>query len=65
MKKKSGNESWSNPCEGDSVENFKRRRSLPAFSVLDMSSIHFFDRILSIKKDRELIFIPKQHARGR
>jgi hypothetical protein len=48
---------------GDSIENFKRRRALPTFSSLDMSSRLFFERVLSVRKIREMIFIPKAQAR--
>ncbi len=50
---------------GDSVENFKRRRSLPPLSTLDGGSKLFFERILTVKKIRELIFITKASAKSR
>ena len=50
---------------GDSIENFKRRRALPTFSSLDMSSRLFFERVLSVRKIREMVFIPKAQARSR
>ena len=49
----------------DSVENFKRRRALPPFSTLDTSSRLFFERILAVKKDRELVFFTKASAKSR
>ena len=50
---------------GDSIENFKRRRALPTFSSLDMNSRLFFERVLSVRKIREMVFIPKALARSR
>ena len=49
---------------GDSVENFKRRRALPPFSSLDTDSLLFFERIVNVKKVRELIFITKARAKS-
>ena len=44
-----------------SVENFKRRRALPAMP----GSAKFFDRILSVRKIQELVFITKTAAKNR
>ncbi len=49
----------------DSVENDKRRNALPPFSGLDGDSRVFFDRLLSVKKIREFVFITKAKARTR
>ena len=46
---------------GDSVENFKRRRALPAMP----SDSKFFERILSVRKVQELVFITKTAAKHR
>jgi hypothetical protein len=46
------------------IENFKRRRSLPPGPV-DDGSMMFFDRILCVKKIRELVFITRAKARTR
>jgi hypothetical protein len=49
-----------------SVENFKRRRALPlSSSVLDLNSRLFFEKILCVKKIRELIFITKEKGKRR
>ena len=48
-------------AQGDSVENFKRRRALPAMP----SDVKFFERILSIQKMQELVFITKTAAKNR
>ncbi|HTL70988.1 MAG TPA: hypothetical protein VL404_06830 [Candidatus Eisenbacteria bacterium] len=50
----------------ESIENHKRRRALPPFSgALDPGSRLFFDRILSVRKIREFIFITNAKARTR
>ena len=41
------------------VENFKRRRALAP--RLDAESRLFFERIMSVKKMQELVFITKTH----
>lgn len=41
------------------VENDKRRRMLAPLTGLDPSSRLFFDRILSVRKIREFIFISR------
>lgn len=46
---------------GHSIENFKRRRALPAMP----SDSKFFDRILSVRKIQELVFITKTAAKNR
>lgn len=40
----------------ETLENFKRRRALCHSSPIDMRSRLFFERILSVKKVRDLIF---------
>lgn len=50
---------------GDSVENDKRRRALAPFSALDRGSRLFFERMMSVKKIREFVFITKANSRGR
>lgn len=47
------------------VENMKRRGALLPMYSLDMSSRLFFDRILSVKRVREMIFITKATAKHR
>ncbi len=47
------------------VENFKRRHALRHFASLDTSSKLFFERIVSVKKIRDFIFITKASAKGR
>jgi hypothetical protein len=46
------------------IENFKRRRALPPAPV-DDGSMMFFERILCVKKIRELVFITRAKARTR
>jgi hypothetical protein len=58
-------ESPANYYGADSVENFKRRRALPPFSTLDAGARLFFERILAVKKDRELVFFTKASAKSR
>ena len=48
-------------AQGDSLENFKRRRALPAMPA-DMK---FFQRILSVRKMQELVFVTKTAAKHR
>ncbi|OGW80700.1 MAG: hypothetical protein A3C47_07075 [Omnitrophica bacterium RIFCSPHIGHO2_02_FULL_51_18] len=38
------------------LENFKRRRALSPLSPIDMRSRLFFERILQVKKIRDLVF---------
>ena len=47
--------------DGGSVENFKRRRALPAMP----SDSKFFERILSVRKIQDLVFITKTAAKHR
>ncbi len=43
-----------------SVENDKRRRALAPFQSFDSQATRtFFKRILDVKRERELIFVPK------
>lgn len=53
------------PSEGVSIENFKRRRMLHPFTHLDTGSRLFFERVLSVKKAREFVFISKARAKNR
>ena len=46
-----------------SVENFKRRRALPLASSFS-DDLCFFDRVLSVKKIRELVFITRAAAKN-
>ena len=46
------------------IESFKRRRAL-APSSFEMDSRSFFDRILNVKKFRELVFVTNAKAKGR
>ncbi len=48
---------------GGCVENDKRRRALPPLS--NFAESKFFDRLLSVKRVREFVFIPKAVGRGR
>jgi len=48
-------------AQGDSLENFKRRRALPAMP----GDLKFFERILSVRKVQELVFVPKTAAKHR
>lgn len=50
---------------GSNVETFKRRNALRHFSAIDASSQLFFDRIVNVKKIRELVFVTKASARTR
>jgi hypothetical protein len=47
-----------------SIENFKRRRALPPIPGLD-GEIKFFERILSVRKVQDLVFITKTVAKNR
>lgn len=46
------------------IENFKRRRALPP-GPLDDGSMLFFEKIMSVKKIRDLVFIARAKARTR
>jgi hypothetical protein len=48
-------------AQGDSLENFKRRHALPAMP----GDAKFFERILSVRKIQELVFITKTAAKNR
>ena len=43
------------------VENDKRRRALPHFA----GDLHFFERVLAMKKLNDFVFITKTAARNR
>lgn len=45
---------------GFSIENFKRRRALP-----QQNDSKFFDRILSVRKISEMVFVTKSAAKNR
>ena len=47
------------------VENFKRCHSLPPLASWDMGSKLFFDRILSVKKNRDFVFITQAEMKDR
>ncbi len=47
------------------IENLKRRGALPRFSLFEDSSRSFFDRILNVKKIRDIIFVPKARTKNR
>jgi hypothetical protein len=47
------------------VENMKRRGALLPMYSLDMNSRVFFDRVLTVRKVREFVFITKANAKGR
>ncbi len=46
-----------------SVENFKRRRALPSVST-ETDDFDFFERVLSVKKIREFVFITRAAAKN-
>ena len=48
-------------AQENSIENFKRRRALPAMP----GDSKFFERILSVRKIQELVFITKTAAKNR
>ena len=50
--------------DGHSVENFKRRRALPAMPGFSEDA-KFFHRILNVRKIQELVFITKTAAKNR
>ncbi len=53
------------PSEGVSIESFKRRRTLQPFSYLDAGSRLFFERVLTVKKAREFVFVSRARAKNR
>ena len=53
------------PMNGEAVENFKRRRTLRPFNSLDVASRLFFQRILTVKRAREIVFITRAGAKSR
>ncbi|GEM_PF-1258162 len=53
------------PSEGVSIENFKRRRTLQPLNYLDAGSRLFFERVLTVKKAREFVFVSKARAKNR
>ena len=73
LKEKDGCGHWSysdlhfaiKPSEGVSIENFKRRRMLHPVTPLDARSRLFFERVLSVKKTREFVFVSKARAKNR
>ena len=47
------------------VENLKRRGALLPMYSLDMNSRVFFDRVLTVRKVREFVFITKSKTKDR
>lgn len=47
------------------VENSKRRRALSPFGAFDVDSRLFFERILMVRKAKELIFVSAARAKNR
>ena len=46
------------------VENFKRRRALPPLPS-PSSNDKFFDRLLSVRREQDMVFITKAAAKNR
>lgn len=46
-----------------SLENFKRRRALPSIAATS-GDLCFFERLLSVKKIREFVFITRAAAKN-
>jgi hypothetical protein len=49
---------------GGSIENYKRRRALPAMPGFS-DDLKFFEKILNVRKIQELVFITKTAAKNR
>ena len=49
----------------DSIENFKRRRALPPCFDRTGDYRVYFDRLLNVRKARELVFITKAGMKAR
>ena len=47
------------------IENFKRRRALHPFGMLDLSSRLFFERALHVKRGEEFIFFTNADSKDR
>ncbi len=47
------------------IESFKHRRAFTAYPALDMGSRVFFERIVNVKKIKELVFVSKARAKSR
>ena len=47
------------------VENLKRRGALPPFSLFEGDPRVLLDRLLNVRKIRDIIFVPKGKAKGR
>lgn len=45
------------------MESLKRQRALPTLSPVDLESRLFFERILHVRKFRELVFFTKAGVR--
>lgn len=41
------------------VENFKRRRALLTLPAVDIRSKLFFERMLTVRRDRDIVFVAK------
>lgn len=52
-------------CCVSSVENFKRSRAAAPFCLVDANSKLFFEKILSVKKHDEIVFITSSKSRER
>lgn len=58
-------EAYRNDRFDTNVENLKRRGALLPMYSLDMNSRVFFDRVLTVRKVREFVFITKSKPKGR
>ena len=47
------------------IENLKRRGALPPFSLFEGDPRVLLDRLLNVKKIRDIIFAPKVRAKSR
>jgi len=47
------------------IENLKRRGALPPFSLFEGDPRILLDRLLNVKKIRDIIFAPKARAKSR
>lgn len=50
---------------GENIENYKRRRMLSPLASLDDETRAFFEKMVSVRKLKDFIFLRRENSRGR
>ncbi len=54
---------WAHGGSGN-VENFKRRRMLSPFASLDDETRAFFEKMVSVRKLKDFVFLKRENSKG-